>query len=118
LLHLAALSQNLHKTSDALFGSGETIAHVAGLYWVARAEDLAHRALAVDHTIATVRARLRGQLEGVTDRAQRQRLLASAQTEIAAKLSQTQLVELSSRRQPCCVTSSRLPTSSSRSTRW
>ncbi len=95
LLHLAALSQNLHKTSDALFGSGETIAHVAGLYWVARAEDLAHRALAVDHTIATVRARLRGQLEGVTDRAQRQRLLASAQTEIAAKLSQTQLVELS-----------------------
>ncbi|MBL8627492.1 MAG: hypothetical protein JNK64_39780 [Myxococcales bacterium] len=95
LLHLGALSQNLHKTSDALFGSGETIAHVAGLYWVARAEDLAHRALAVDHTIATVRARLRGQLEGVTDRGQRQRLLASAQTEIAAKLSQTQLVELS-----------------------
>lgn len=95
LLHLGALSQNLHKTSDALFGSGETIAHVAGLYWVARAEELAHRALAVDHTIATVRARLRGQLEGVTDRAQRQRLLASAQTEIAAKLSQTQLVELS-----------------------
>lgn len=95
LLHLGALSQNLHKTSDALFGSGETIAHVAGLYWVARAEDLAHRALAVDHTIATVRARLRGQLEGVTDRAQRQRLLARAQTEIAAKISQTQLVELS-----------------------
>ena len=94
LLQLGTLSQNLHHTADALFGSRATIGHVAGLPWVERADELARRALAVDHSIAAIRSRLTEGLRGQAGPG-RQRLLAEAQTQLASSVSQTELVEIS-----------------------
>lgn len=67
---------------------------VLALSWVVRAEVLARSALAVDHTITEIRTRLTEQLRTVAGPV-RQRLLADAQTELASRVSQTRLVQIS-----------------------
>ncbi|MEZ4400198.1 MAG: DUF4157 domain-containing protein [Kofleriaceae bacterium] len=95
LLRLATLSQNLRKTAGELFASDKTIGHVAGLPWVARAETLARALVAVEAPVDAVRRRLVGRLAVVPADAGRQRLLAEAQTDAAARISAAKIVELS-----------------------